>query len=390
MEKLSLSKPMSPSEIEEIYYKIVRTQEFYDEDYSTEWKKDGTPQKTIAKMAINYFKPAKVIDIGCGLGYVVKHLRRDGVEANGIDYSQSFINSAPLKLRKYLSVGDIANIDFNDNSFDLVICMEVLEHLPLKLVDIAIDELKRICTGSIFVTIPSYGPNGYGPYGLPLNENTWFEDAKRNISFSQIVVDGNGIPDCGHITLATYKWWTEKFLQHNLIRDGRLELMINNDQELNLRRWNWNIYVLHEITSDDIFANSKQFGVGWHQIEDWGETRGEIRWTKKDSIAYLMPKGHETKIKFEVYSGPRELIYNRTGEIVIEQYDGSTTFIAGRKEISIPVNEWSTIEISLVEPLVKKQLCVKILLDSIFNPKQIFDSLDNRELGIAIKRIYLE
>lgn len=390
MNKLSLSEPMSPLEIEEIYYKIVRTQEFYDEDYSTEWKRDDKPQKTIAKMVINYFKPEKVIDIGCGLGNVVKYLHRGGVEANGIDYSQSFINSAPPRLRKYLSVGDITNIDFNDNSFDLVICMEVLEHLPLKLIDIAIDELKRICKGSIFVTIPSFGPNNYGLYGLPLNENTWFNDAKKNIPFSQIVVDDNGVPDCGHITLATYRWWTEKFLQHNLVRNGQLELIINNDQELNLRRWNWNIYILNEITSNDLFVNSKHFGEGWHQIEDWGATQGEIRWTKKDSIAYLMPNGDETKIKLEVYSGPQELVYDRTGKIVVEQYDGTSTFIAGRKKISIPVNEWSTIEIPLVEPMAKKHLCVKILLDATFNPKQIFDSPDNRELGIAIKRIYLE
>ncbi|MCX9081137.1 MAG: class I SAM-dependent methyltransferase [Candidatus Methanoperedens sp.] len=389
MKKLTLSRPMTPSEIEDLYYKIVRTPEFYNEDYANEWKKDDTPQNIISKMAVKYFKPARVIDIGCGLGNVVKYLRKEGVDAYGIDYSETFINTALPDLRKFLRVGDVTQLDLKEKSFDLVICMEVLEHLPLKLVDKAIDELKKICKGSIFITMPCFGPNEYGPYALPLYEKGWFEDAKKNIPFSQIVVDEKGVPDCGHLTLATYRWWSEKFLQHNLVRDGNLEIKINDDRELDLRRWNWNIYVLNKISSNNISAENSQFGSGWYHVEDWGNN-GQIRWTEKEAEAFLMPQGHETTCKIDFYSGPRELIYDTKGEIIIEQDDSTSTFEKGKIKFSLPVHEWGIIEVPLSKLIPGRHLRVKIKCDRKFNPRRILNSTDNRELGIAVRRIYLE
>jgi ubiquinone/menaquinone biosynthesis C-methylase UbiE len=379
---------MKPSEIEEIYYKTVRKQEFYNEEYATEWKKDDTPQKMIATMVTKYFKPSKVIDVGCGLGKVVKYLHEAGIDAYGVDYSETFINMAPPDLRKYLSNGDITHLDSKNNSFDLVICMEVLEHLPLRLIDLAIEELKRIGKKCFFVTIPSFGPNDYGPYGLPLN-GSWFEDARKNIPFRQIVIDEKGVPDCGHITLASYRWWSEKFLEHNLLRDGELEIKINNDKELELRRWNWNIYILNRISLNDISANSKQFGAGWYHIEDWG-ANGKIRWTRKEAVAYLMPKGNEKHCKIELYSGPKDLIYDISGEIIVEQDRETATYRVGKKRFSVPVNKWRTVDIPISKIFSQRYLRIKIMLDQKFNPHQLSNSQDDRDIGIAVRRIYTE
>lgn len=54
--------------------------------------------------------------------------------------------------------GDAFSLPFADESFDIVICSEVLEHLPEY--EAAIDELNRVLrpTGTFAVSVPRYGP----------------------------------------------------------------------------------------------------------------------------------------------------------------------------------------------------------------------------------------
>ncbi len=103
-----------------------------------------------------------------------------------------------------------------------------------------------------------------------------------------------------------------------------------------------------------------------------------------------MPKGYEKNCKIDFYSGPKELIYDITGNIIVEQENGTTACEVGKKEFSIHVNEWGKLEIPLSKISSQKYLRVKIMCDKKFNPYRVFNSPDNRELGIAIRRVYLE
>ena len=40
--------------------------------------------------------------------------------------------------------GDVTNLDFPDRSFDCVFCAEVLEHIPVNLLEVACRELTRV------------------------------------------------------------------------------------------------------------------------------------------------------------------------------------------------------------------------------------------------------
>jgi len=48
---------------------------------------------------------------------------------------------------------DVQNLSFKDNTFDVVLCQEVLEHVqdPVK----AIKELKRVCKRRLIITVPN-------------------------------------------------------------------------------------------------------------------------------------------------------------------------------------------------------------------------------------------
>jgi hypothetical protein len=50
--------------------------------------------------------------------------------------------------------GEITKLDFDDNSFDLVFCAEVLEHIPPQFLEIATAELTRISKDFLLIGVP--------------------------------------------------------------------------------------------------------------------------------------------------------------------------------------------------------------------------------------------
>jgi ubiquinone/menaquinone biosynthesis C-methylase UbiE len=84
-----------------------------------------------------------VLDVGCGVGVFYDLLIENGASYTGIDSSNAMIERAkerigPGKFEK----GDIYNIRFPEQSFDLVFCWAVLFHLPD--IEIPIKELCRV------------------------------------------------------------------------------------------------------------------------------------------------------------------------------------------------------------------------------------------------------
>jgi SAM-dependent methyltransferase len=82
----------------------------------------------LADNIIRQFRPRTVLDAGCAKGFLVQALRERGVEAYGIDASAYAIEHAPDTVRPYLSVGSITE-PLTDH-YDLITCIEVIEHLP--------------------------------------------------------------------------------------------------------------------------------------------------------------------------------------------------------------------------------------------------------------------
>ena len=56
------------------------------------------------------------------------------------------------------SIMDVSSLAFEDNAFDTVICMEVLEHLEGEAFDRAIDEIRRVCRRQLIITVPFCEP----------------------------------------------------------------------------------------------------------------------------------------------------------------------------------------------------------------------------------------
>ncbi len=92
-------------------------------------------------------KSARILDLGCGEGVLVEKYGKQGYDIVGLDYNYS----SPRILR-----GSILNIPFSDSSFDLVLCLDVIEHLHVDEQDEAFGEVRRILK-----------PNGTAVFALP-------------------------------------------------------------------------------------------------------------------------------------------------------------------------------------------------------------------------------
>jgi len=76
----------------------------------------------------------RLLDVGCGTGSLLKELSQSGKELNlyGIDLSPEMINAARVKLKDekhvVLQEGSAADLPFESNYFDYVVCMNSLHH----------------------------------------------------------------------------------------------------------------------------------------------------------------------------------------------------------------------------------------------------------------------
>ncbi|MGI9520458.1 MAG: bifunctional 2-polyprenyl-6-hydroxyphenol methylase/3-demethylubiquinol 3-O-methyltransferase UbiG [Hyphomicrobiaceae bacterium] len=97
----------------------------------------------------------RVIDVGCGGGFMAESLAECSAEVVGIDQSRRAIEVARAHaISRNLSIdyhtGRAECLDFPDESFDVVVCVDVLEHLDERA--LAIAEMSRVLkTGGHFV-----------------------------------------------------------------------------------------------------------------------------------------------------------------------------------------------------------------------------------------------
>lgn len=102
-----------------------------------------------------FLKPENLLDVGCGVGLIVSKLRERGIEAFGIDVSRAAILKVPTKFKKYCFLGDIRRLEFNDKSFDVVSCIDVLEHITKDDLERAIYECGRVAKRAVYFDITS-------------------------------------------------------------------------------------------------------------------------------------------------------------------------------------------------------------------------------------------
>ncbi|HET9222616.1 MAG TPA: glycosyltransferase, partial [Roseiflexaceae bacterium] len=106
----------------------------------------------IAERIVDQLQPQTVLDAGCAMGFLVEMLRRRGVEAYGIDVSRYAIEQVHPDVRPYCWVGSVA--EPFPQTYDLIVCIEVLEHVPHDEAERAVANFCRHARSVLFSSSP--------------------------------------------------------------------------------------------------------------------------------------------------------------------------------------------------------------------------------------------
>ena len=94
--------------------------------------------------------PKTVLEVGIGNKTVSDYLKKIGLKVTTVDIDER------LKPDYVCSVTELSK-HFEDNSFDTVLCAEVLEHLPFKYFEKALKELYKVSKKYVIITLPHFG-----------------------------------------------------------------------------------------------------------------------------------------------------------------------------------------------------------------------------------------
>jgi ubiquinone/menaquinone biosynthesis C-methylase UbiE len=100
----------------------------------------------------------RVLDVGCGKGFLVKDLMRvcPGLEAYGIDISEYAVANCEPEVAGRVRVGNATHLPFPDRSFDCVISINTIHNLEREACIQALREMERVAPGRGFVQVDAY------------------------------------------------------------------------------------------------------------------------------------------------------------------------------------------------------------------------------------------
>lgn len=151
-----------------------------------------------AQRIIREICPHSVLDVGCAKGFLVEALRDQGMEAFGIDISEYAVASVRKDIRPFCKVQSVLHPI--EGHYDLLTCIEVLEHLDQAEIALAIQHL---CAASDDILLSS----------------TPFDYDEES-----------------HVSVHTPAYWAEQFAYHGFYHDVRYDCSYISIQAMRFRK----------------------------------------------------------------------------------------------------------------------------------------------------------
>jgi len=107
----------------------------------------------LAQFIADFIRPTLAIEVGCAIGILLDALQSRGISATGFDISEYAVSQCRAGIAW---VGDVADAAAYPQGVraDLVICLEVLEHIPPERTATALDNLCNAGDALLFSSTP--------------------------------------------------------------------------------------------------------------------------------------------------------------------------------------------------------------------------------------------
>jgi len=134
----------------------------WEEKSSWYLKKTSLKQKLYRKQLlrivgeqIDRYQPCRLMEVGVGPGRLFPTYKGLS-DVTGIDFSWGMIlrakrTAAMMDLEVKLHKMNASCMEFSDDSFDMVVCSNVLQHIPPELISDCATEIMRVCCGVVVV-----------------------------------------------------------------------------------------------------------------------------------------------------------------------------------------------------------------------------------------------
>lgn len=174
-------------------YAICRERQHFMVDsadvYDSYWKQPNRRDESssddpvpLARQILTASGPGRILDIGCGMGALVRELLKQGADAYGLDVSSVAVARCNDAIPGRFHVASVLALPFPDDSFDTLISTNCLEHLAPEDVAPALLEMHRVCRKNLFLHVAT-GPDGDGHWHLTIENRGWWEKAAFAVGF---------------------------------------------------------------------------------------------------------------------------------------------------------------------------------------------------------------
>ncbi len=116
----------------------------------------------------------RLLDVGCGMGLLVRSLVRRGLDAQGIDVAQNAVEYGNSLVPGRFRTGSILEMPCSDAAFDTVVSTDVLACLEESDVPRALAEVYRVARRFVYAVIPTQ-PDRDAEWRQTLRDRTWWE-----------------------------------------------------------------------------------------------------------------------------------------------------------------------------------------------------------------------
>jgi ubiquinone/menaquinone biosynthesis C-methylase UbiE len=229
-------------------------QEYYDEDYFLHANKKIKDEVTGEELTAGYRgtdwtghyfivngllrtfdgELGSILELGSGQGSFVDYAIRVGLRCKGYDFSKWAVEHSLNYAVGHLSENDATEgVPEEDDSYDLVYCSDMVEHIYKSKIPKVVSEFYRITRRWVFLQFPC---PGVGDVEGEFDAERHGKDHKLYAHYMRI----------GHLNMSPRKWWIDLFQGYGFkVRDDLVAKFRKNTPAPVLANW-FNIVVLEK------------------------------------------------------------------------------------------------------------------------------------------------